>query len=720
VGTDAINLGDTPAYFSAYMSEDAGDSWTPSAKCPTGGTGAAIEFSDVMTRVLMGPDFCDDGLAYASTKGAGTSAFQRTTDGGESWNQISLIDYGSVTDGYFATGYGFSAFGYNAEDTLWMTTSEADMPGGDWSLTENGALWARADGKHFERILSYANPGVSDQLFQLGILGDGSAMFATDLTAGEIWRSTDMGATWPKKITTKPALTWVSAISATKLYTSHDGGDLWWSTRSGTGWTKPDDSEIPGSVAVGSTTIMGDVVLTTDSAGAVYVSSDGGVTVEQVGDAPGVTGVPNIVTADLGFAANGIIYCTSLFVPGHGIWRTSVDLSDPSDAEWEQIDDNQGDPAYYDNTSVALGSPAITLPPAGVLYTIDFASVNAAGADPEDVTGGLWRSTNPTSDTDSVTPPYFEKENKGLDPGDMVSILDADLNPPSLAPTFFCGNANPAHYYEQVVMFTDTLNVGVGLAMPEADSAGVGLLPEGDVYPLVNLAWQEMAGATSYQYQVAIDAAFKTRVYADYTDSLATPPLELNPNTTYYWRVRVANQGSLIGAPLISPWSETWKFKTAIGASAARPALQAPEAGDTDVVLSPTFEWSGIEWADVYEYELALDPSTTAGSYFTEPLVALVGTNALVSTAWKCDITLDYETRYYWHVKAVGVDTSTPWSDVGTFTTIGVPAEPTKPADIVLPPVENITPAWIWAIVIIGAILVIAVIVLVVTTRRAP
>ena len=153
----------------------------------------------------------------------------------------------------------------------------------------------------------------------------------------------------------------------------------------------------------------------------------------------------------------------------------------------------------------------------------------------------------------------------------------------------------------------------------------------------------------------------------------------------------------------------------------ARPALEAPEAGGTDIALSPTFEWSGIEWAETYEFELGLDPATTAGGYFAEPLVALVGTNALVSTAWKCDIALDYEGRYYWHVKAIGVDTDTPWSDVGTFVTMSkapVPVEPVEP--IVIPPVQPITPAWIWAIVIIGAVLVIAVIVLIVTTRRTP
>jgi hypothetical protein len=152
-----------------------------------------------------------------------------------------------------------------------------------------------------------------------------------------------------------------------------------------------------------------------------------------------------------------------------------------------------------------------------------------------------------------------------------------------------------------------------------------------------------------------------------------------------------------------------------------RPMLQAPLPGEMDVPLSPTFEWSGIEWAETYEYELALSPTTTAGGYFTEPLVALVSADALVSTAWKSDITLDYSTRYYWHVKALGVDTDTPWSDVGTFTTMGVPAEPpTTQPPVVIPPAENITPAWIWAIVIIGAILVIAVIVLIVTTRRVP
>jgi hypothetical protein len=638
-----------------------------------------------------------------------TDAFQRTTDFGESWNQISIIDYCWSGD-YVIPSYGFSAFGYIANDTLWMTT---------WVSSDYGAFWGRIDGKHWERMLSYANPGVTDTLQQVGILGDGSAMFISDLNNCAIWRSSDMGATFPKKISTKDDLTWVTPVSSTTIYTTHQDGALWWTERSGTGWQKPDDSEIPTSVDLVSVSVAGDIVYGGTSGGSVFFSSDGGETVEMVGADNPFAGGPVLAGTDLGFAANGILYAIGL--GQHDVMRCVVDLDDPGDAEWEQIDDNQDSTGttVYDDTTLASASPPICLPPSDVLYVVDMDLVTTG--DDDELEGGLWRCTNPSADTDSVAPPYFERENRGLDTGDMVTLMSLDLNPAAgLAPTFFFNN-HTVPYYEQVVMYTDILNVGVPLASPTADETGVGLLPEGYVYPEVTLIWEEMAGATGYQYQVAIDASFKTKVVNEFTTSLASEELELQPNTTYYWRVRVADEGSLLGAPLISPWSATYKFKTAIGASMARPALQAPWPGEPDVPLSPTFEWSGIEWAEVYEFELSTDPATTAGGYFASPLVSLTGTDALVSTAWKCDITLSYNTRYYWQVKAIGVDTDTPWSDVGTFTTMGVPAEPAQPGEtITIPPAQEITPAWIWAIVIIGAILVIAVIVLIVTTRRVP
>jgi len=435
-------------------------------------------------------------------------------------------------------------------------------------------------------------------------------------------------------------------------------------------------------------------------------------------------GYPTVATFDLGFAANNIIYATTItnaasgFTPiegdvGTGVQRCEVDLDDPGSVKWERIDDNQDiDP--YNWETVVIGSPAISLPPSGVLYVVDGQVV-----DTSDVDGGLWRSTNSTADIDSVVPPYFEKENKGLATGDFLALRGLDVFPTTL----FWFNAN-APYYEQIEMFTDTLDVGVPLAMPAKNATGVGLLPAGYVKPDVTFAWESMAGATKYELQVALDPDFKTRIGDFFWDGLSFEVKKLAPNMTYYWRTRVAaleDTTLLVGAPLISPWSETWKFKTAIGASMARPDLEAPWSGEPNVPLDPTFEWSGIEWAEVYEFELAIDPATGADGYFAAPLKALIGTNALVSTAWKSDIALDYDTRYYWHVKAIGVDTETPWSDVGTFTTMGVPPKPvTPPPPVEIPPAQEITPGWIYAIIAIGAVLVIAVIVLIVTTRRVP
>jgi hypothetical protein len=724
VGVDSANLTVSPESFFIYYSTDSGETWEPAAKRPTGGTEynpvsypADVYFGFAMPKVVMAPDFDSSSTVYCSTWGYMTDAFQRSTDGGDSWSQISLIDYGDPTAGYdIVTSKGLDASGFTASGTLRMVT----RVGGNY-----GAVWERTEGKHFERFFSYANLGVTDLLKQVKVLGD--VIFVTDYDNGYIWRSSNTGATFPKKITTKDELSAVGYVSSTTLYTGHSNGELWWSTKSGVGWTKPEDNEVPATTEIISVGVKGDIVIIAADDGFGYISSDGGETVESIGLEGPFTGGPTIVVDDLGFTANSIVYATNPappWNPGGGVWRCEVDLDDPHSSEWEQIDDSSEQPEEYDPATFTCGGPFLTLPPNGVGYVID-GSVVDTGFD-EDYAGGLWRCTNPTADVDSIYPPYFEKENKGLDGGEQLDFLCPDVGgPPSLSPTLFAKNLNyGGSYWEQVWMFTDTLNTGVPLVSPTNNEIGVGLVPEGKVHPETYLVWDEMAGATDYQWQLALDSEFKSVIIPEaeqFASAMTVGPLYLTPNTTYYWRVRVAKWGSIYGAPLISPWSETFKFKTAIGAVSARPDLEAPWAGEEDVELMPTFEWSGIEWAVKYEFELATDPTTGTEGYFTTPLKALTGANALVSTAWKSDITLQYDTRYYWHVIAIGVDTSTPWSDVGTFTTMSEPAPaPSPQPPVEIPPVKEITPAWIWAIVIIGAILVIAVIVLIVTTRRVP
>ena len=106
----------------------------------------------------------------------------------------------------------------------------------------------------------------------------------------------------------------------------------------------------------------------------------------------------------------------------------------------------------------------------------------------------------------------------------------------------------------------------------------------------------------------------------------------------------------------------------------------------------------------------------------------------LIVTAYAYVGELDYSTPYYWRVKAVGSDEESDWSS-GIFTTMAEPEEAQPPVvveeseppvitveqpDIVVPlPAETtITPAWIYVIIGVGAVLVIAVVVLIVRTRR--
>jgi len=60
-------------------------SWVPSTKAPTG------DPTTPNTIVLMAPDYADSKTAYVGTEG-NASAFSQCTDGGVTFNQLSLID----------------------------------------------------------------------------------------------------------------------------------------------------------------------------------------------------------------------------------------------------------------------------------------------------------------------------------------------------------------------------------------------------------------------------------------------------------------------------------------------------------------------------------------------------------------------------------------------------------------------------------------------------
>jgi len=178
----------------------------------------------------------------------------------------------------------------------------------------------------------------------------------------------------------------------------------------------------------------------------------------------------------------------------------------------------------------------------------------------------------------------------------------------------------------------------------------------------------------------------------------------------------------------------------AVAEGLSAPVIAAPETGASDVSLTPTFAWWAVPAADGYYFEFADNAN------FVMPLVKLDGDmGRLLVTAYAYVGELPYSTAYYWKVKAVsgtieaGDLLESDWVSA-VFITKEEPVEPlppiviepTPPApapiititqpDIIVPLpaiVETpITPAWIYVIIGVGAVLVIALLVLIVRTRR--
>ena len=109
------------------------------------------------------------------------------------------------------------------------------------------------------------------------------------------------------------------------------------------------------------------------------------------------------------------------------------------------------------------------------------------------------------------------------------------------------------------------------------------------------------------------------------------------------------------------------------------------------------FEWSSVAWADTYALEVATDSS------FSSTVID----ETLSAQAYQPASDLEENTTYYWRVKGSSATQDSSWSATGIFTTGPPPAEEGAG-----------TPAWVWVVIVIGAILAIAVIVLIVRTRR--
>jgi hypothetical protein len=254
-----------------------------------------------------------------------------------------------------------------------------------------------------------------------------------------------------------------------------------------------------------------------------------------------------------------------------------------------------------------------------------------------------------------------------------------------------------------------------------------------------------------YDIQVARDATFTSKIVDSTTfngtagTGLLTDPVAgtlyvysaanasaFLPGSTYYYRVRVANTG---GAPVVSKWSVTTPFTITLP-SDVNPGINAPgrispDNGAIGVSTSPALTWGSVAGVSSYEIVIATD------SAFANVVDTKAG---LTSTVYTPAVALKPGTLYFWQVRAINGVTPGAWvasafttatTSTGPVPTVTAPAPtitvnaptPVVTVNVPTPQVTTIpgtsgTPAWAWVVIVIGAVLVIAVIVLIVRTRR--
>jgi len=183
----------------------------------------------------------------------------------------------------------------------------------------------------------------------------------------------------------------------------------------------------------------------------------------------------------------------------------------------------------------------------------------------------------------------------------------------------------------------------------------------------VSVSWRSVDYADSYQLQVAKGANFQQTIFNQSNILIPNVALpELEPLTTYFWRVRATNFSGT------SAWSDIWRFTT-VDLLPDVPTLFTPAPGTTTPLL-PVLGWDVAARAETYQVQVATSP---AFSIFAVDALGVYD-HSLVPPR------LESGRVYFWRVRAFNSGGTTAWSDVWNFTAV-------NQAPIVLtsnPPVE--------------------------------
>jgi len=628
------------------------------------------------------------------------SGFSLSRSSGAAFNDISFVDTVSTT-----TNYSDMAVSADGSQVYFISCDN-----------NNQSLWLKTAA--WERVLTFPFTGTY-YIIRLSP-ANANTVYLGEKTSTKVFFSKDVQSRWFQRTSTQNIVD-MAVESDDVAYILNATGGVVKSINDGFIWdTTVKDSKQTTGYSIAS--VATNVLLVGSAAGKVSYSTDGGTTWTGITPAIAAAGATNtIVIPAPDYATSNTIYAAST-AAGLNIYKWVIGGTATAWTAIKTTSPLTATESVYGLETVGSNLYALTYDStAQTSYLKQFIpSVNAwaSAAAPQYVpASGI---------SENVTLGRMNFSDNGLYGSKTTSAAGLWALGWSLTTNT-----------QLIYLFNDTLSAASPAISGPVNAASVSINSMTGASDVVVLTWARVANGTTSTVQLAYDSAFTQTLTITTTlgaGQVADPAynvvigqgqngVTLTAGKTYYWRVRES-------APVNSPWSEVRSF-TVQPMAAAVPVISSPANGTTIKTQNPAFSWSPVTGTTAYEIQLSVGP-VFAATVWTD--TATSAGDVLPST-----MKLDQGVQYFWRVRA-SQPIQGDWSTAANFMvaapetaapppvtitnvpqpTFTIPAPPPATTITIPAPVEKqIAPTYIWAIIIIGAILVIAVIVLIVRTRRS-